>query len=366
MRKAIYAGSFDPITRGHLWMIEIGSKIFDELIIVVGNNPLKNGMFSFSERSHLVTGAVSHIKNVTVKQIGKEFVADFAKRNKVNFLIRGMRNENDYSQERDMKYLNAKFNNQLETIFLIPPKELSEISSSLVKSLIGLKEWEKRIPSFVNNEVANAIIFKYLNPIFEKSLKTLGVSDFSTSPVVLKDLIKRYKESHRYYHSISHILDCINELMENFSNLSERDLGIAVLVLLFHDAIYDTHANNNEEKSADLFKSFAGSLLDPDSVNLVYQIILATKNHSLSNVADTNLGQIILDIDLSILGKDIDTFNNYDENIRKEYSWVDESTYHTTRHKIMNNFLTRNKIFLSDKMNATYEHQAKINLQKYK
>ena len=155
MKTAIYAGSFDPITVGHLWVIHEASKIFDHVEVAVGHNPDKRYMFSLEDRAKLVFSAISEIgvKNASVVVMDSNvFLATHAKRQGINHIIRGIRNTADFEFEKTMRNFNSSMNKNLTTIFLIPPADIADISSSAVKSLVGPDGWESIVRELVPSE----------------------------------------------------------------------------------------------------------------------------------------------------------------------------------------------------------------------
>lgn len=153
-KKAIYAGSFDLLTLGHLWIIKEAASIFDQVIVTIGNNAQKNYMFSIDKRYEFLKETLSNFKNVQVAKFENELLVDFAKSVQANYLIRGIRNSNDFEYEKQVHYVNldASSDKSLSTIFLIPPPQYSYISSTLVKGLVGLKGWENIIEKYVPKE----------------------------------------------------------------------------------------------------------------------------------------------------------------------------------------------------------------------
>jgi len=165
--KAVYAGSFDPVTYGHLWVIEKSANMYDQVIIAIGNNPDKRYMFSIHERMTMLQDTTKHLDNVIVEAFSDEFLVNYAKRKQANFLIRGIRNNIDYEYERTMRYINSDLNPDITSIFLMPPRKYAEISSSLIKGLIQFNEWEtalkKYLPEASFNSLTNYIAHKNNN-----------------------------------------------------------------------------------------------------------------------------------------------------------------------------------------------------------
>src|SRR5262245_17033610 len=148
-RKCVYAGSFDPLTNGHLWTIREGSKLFDELVVAIGVHPAKRCAFTVEERLEMLKTSLSGIANATVCLFSANFLADYARQISAGYILRGIRGETDYEYERGMRYVNEDLNAELTTIFLIPPREIVEVSSSMVKGLIGPAGWEGGIAKYV-------------------------------------------------------------------------------------------------------------------------------------------------------------------------------------------------------------------------
>ncbi len=158
MTKCVYAGSFDPLTNGHVWMISQGAKLFDELVVAVGVNPEKKPMFSLGDRLEMLKEAVKTNKNVTVDSFEKQFLVNYAKSIGASYVLRGIRNSKDYEYEKGMHRINYALNSEVYTVFLIPPEELSEVSSSVVKGLIGPKGWEEAVKKYVPEAVYERLI----------------------------------------------------------------------------------------------------------------------------------------------------------------------------------------------------------------
>ncbi|OGN01125.1 MAG: pantetheine-phosphate adenylyltransferase [Candidatus Yanofskybacteria bacterium RIFCSPHIGHO2_02_FULL_41_29] len=161
MRTAVYAGSFDPLTKGYLWVIEYGSALFDRLIVCLGNNPEKRYTFSESERISMIESSCIHLSNVSVYPLGKDFLVNFSEKIGAKWLLRGIRNENDYKYEVDMRDENNAINPAINTTLVLPPLELRRVSSSFVKSLVGPTGWKEIVEKHLPPEVHKKFIGKY-------------------------------------------------------------------------------------------------------------------------------------------------------------------------------------------------------------
>ncbi|HEY1084497.1 MAG TPA: pantetheine-phosphate adenylyltransferase [Prosthecobacter sp.] len=137
MRRAIYPGSFDPITNGHLDVLQRAAGLFDELIVAVAQDNAKQSLFSVAERVELLEGATEHIPNLKVMPF-EGLLVDFARKQSAVALVRGLRAVSDFEFEFQLALMNRKLEPNLETLFLMPREELTYISSRLVKEIARL------------------------------------------------------------------------------------------------------------------------------------------------------------------------------------------------------------------------------------
>lgn len=137
MRRAIYPGSFDPITNGHLDVLQRAAGLFDELVVAVAQDNAKQSLFSLEERVALLTDATDHIPNLRVLPFSGLLV-DFARQQGAVALVRGLRAVSDFEFEFQLALMNRKLEPNLETLFLMPREELTYISSRLVKEIARL------------------------------------------------------------------------------------------------------------------------------------------------------------------------------------------------------------------------------------
>ena len=160
-RVALYAGSFDPVTLGHMYMIREGARLFDKLIVAIGINPGKRYTFSLEERLRLIQLVTRGIPNVHIDSFENRFLVDYAKDVGANYTLRGIRNAHDYEYERTMRQINADIEPEISTVFLMPPRELAELSSSFVKGLVGPKGWKKVVKEYVPPSVYKAFLRQF-------------------------------------------------------------------------------------------------------------------------------------------------------------------------------------------------------------
>ena len=137
-KKALYTGSFDPITYGHLDMIQRAAKMFDELVVGVIANPAKKPLFTVEEREKMIRDVVGDIPNVKVDHF-TGLLADYVNSEGFDIVVRGLRATTDFEYELQMAHMNARlFRDKVETIFLMTQPEYSFISSSMMKEVRSL------------------------------------------------------------------------------------------------------------------------------------------------------------------------------------------------------------------------------------
>lgn len=160
-RLAIYAGTFDPLTVGHLWMIQQGSQLFDKLIVAIGVNPDKRCMFTPQERLDMLVQATSELPNILTEMFTNQYLINYARGMQCKYVLRGIRNESDYTYERGMRNINGDLGSGITTVFLMPPRDIAEVSSSMVKGLIGPVGWEQIVEKYVPQVVLNKLKKKH-------------------------------------------------------------------------------------------------------------------------------------------------------------------------------------------------------------
>lgn len=157
MKRAIYPGSFDPVTNGHLDVVERARKLFDEVIVAVAHNDEKQPLFSLEERLNLLAQTVGKIDNVRIAQF-EGLLVEFALKEKASAVIRGLRAVSDFEFEFQMALMNRKLEGAVETIFLMPKEEFTYLSSRLVKEIARLGG---EVSKFVPGIVATALKKKF-------------------------------------------------------------------------------------------------------------------------------------------------------------------------------------------------------------
>jgi len=174
---------------------------------------------------------------------------------------------------------------------------------------------------------------------------------------VFEALVARYGEPHRAYHTLQHIGECFAQ------SDHVRDVhrpGEVWLALWFHDAIYNPRASDNEARSAQWARAvLVESGAPATTIEEVERLILATQHDATPQDHDA---QIVVDIDLSILGADADRFQEYEVQVRREYAWVDDDAFRHGRTKVLRSFLERPFIYSTADFRARFEARARSNL----
>ncbi|MCC6543432.1 MAG: pantetheine-phosphate adenylyltransferase [Nitrospirae bacterium] len=147
---AIYPGTFDPITNGHLDILQRSLRLFNHIILGIGPNPKKTALFSIDERIGMVGEAIKDLPNVTV-EVFDGLLVDFAKKRGASSIIRGLRAVSDFEYEFQMALMNRKLDDKIETVFLMPSEEYSYLTSTIIKVVSSLNgDISSLVPSHVN------------------------------------------------------------------------------------------------------------------------------------------------------------------------------------------------------------------------
>ena len=159
MRRAVYPGTFDPVTYGHLDVIKRGSKIFDELIVAVGHNPLKDPLFTINERMDMISKNTKNISNIKVDSF-EGMLTDYMKEMQTNVILRGIRTVSDFEYEFQRALTNRVLKTDIETVFVMTSQEYSFLNSSLIKEAVSLGG---DISKFVPSDVEKLLQQKFAN-----------------------------------------------------------------------------------------------------------------------------------------------------------------------------------------------------------
>jgi len=157
MRRAIYPGSFDPLTNGHLDVIERAAKLFDRVVVAIAINESKHPLFSLAERRELVSRSIAHLKNVQADTF-TSLLVDYVEQCSGQAIIRGLRAVSDFEFEFQLALMNRKLNERVETIFMVPKDTYTFLSSRIVKEIARLGG---DVGAFVPPHVKEALTKKF-------------------------------------------------------------------------------------------------------------------------------------------------------------------------------------------------------------
>lgn len=385
---AIYAGSFDPFTIGHLSILERALNIFSKVIVAIGTNPQKknSGLFSVFDRIHIIKASIpDHLTDRVEVRDFDVLLINFANKIKEEnpnsniTIIRGLRSFQDFESEIKLFEFNNKHG--FDTIPLFSQSAFNDVSSSTFKELWSFKEKELAY-GYVTSGAR-----KYIHHYSDHHCSDTGLichlyrGTNTTSAAILKnEIVKNLFGKDRFYHNWLHPI----ELWENFLKLDEEfkltkmfivDSRVVNLAILYHDVIYDTRATNgkNEEESFKFMenqlkytnlcysKDDHGRKLDCTGAQIKEAILGTTHKDIQFENPNTNL---MLDLDLLGFAKDYEEVIRAGDQIRKEYHWVDEKMFNMARAEIMKSFAGRKNLYRTPEIKAMFEAKAKENLNK--
>jgi len=179
-------------------------------------------------------------------------------------------------------------------------------------------------------------------------------------PDTLDSLLDAYRDPLRFYHTLQHLEECLNQL--DASALADETRGEVAIALWFHDSVYDSHASDNEARSAAwAIEALRQAGHGGPTAARVQELILATRHLTAPQPGPEAL---MVDIDLAILGAPATRFDEYDQQIRQEYAWVPATEYREGRHRVLAGFLERPRIYSTPSFLKRFESQARINLKR--
>jgi pantetheine-phosphate adenylyltransferase len=357
MKKiAVYAGTFDPPTLGHQWMIEQAAQLFDEVVVAIGVNPEKKTTFSIESRIAMLTGIAEAHPNVQVTSFENQYLMHYAVSIGARFVIRGIRNGGDYEYEKTLRNVNDDLDCNVATVFLMPPRAIAEVSSSVVKGLVGPVGWERVVARYVPQAVLRRLIG--LHHAMWCNLVAMGAR--GDQQQFWDEILTPYLDANRAYHNLYHITAML-EVFYQIQHLLQDPVAVEAAIW-GHDLDYDTRAHDNEESSGRRMRSLLVSLGLPDEFSAcVDDLIVATKHTQALQDLDASY---LVDLDLMILGKSEQEFDQYEQGIRREYAWVSEEQFRQARADILKSFLQRTPIYSTEYFRERYEQMARQNLQR--
>ena len=365
MKKIAFSGTLDPITHGHMWVIGEARALADEVVVLISENPVKAPQFGAVLRKEIVEKSVAAQgwSNVSVKLIRGDYTARAAKRMGIDFLIRGIRNTSDFDYENLIQQANVDVLQGAKTLFVMPPRDLGSVSSSFVRGLQGPVGWHWTTASFMPAPAYQAWILEWLRQDWD-SLFPDGVS---SSAHWFEHLTGSggYGAPQRHYHNLDHLVHGLTEIRvwAANTNAAQADVHELKKAFWFHDAVYGPKAGaSNEELSALLWED---SQLDfEDEVAGPAELIRCTE-HTMRAFATHRLSEVMLAVDLAILGQSPEVYDAYARAVRLEYSSVDDQTFVLGRLHVLSHFhsmAAADALYADRYFSSLYNEQARDNL----
>jgi pantetheine-phosphate adenylyltransferase len=370
MKKIAFSGTLDPITNGHMWVIEEARSLADEVTVFLSENPAKRPQFPAEKRKQIIelSAAERGWENVRVVIVKGDYTARAAKRHGIDYLIRGIRNNADFDYENLIQQTNVDVLHGAKTIFVMPPRDLGSVSSSFVGGLQGPVGWNWNVRKFMPGPAHRAWIMDWLRKEWEL---LWGYAGATRDAVERADLwFERltgsagYGGPQRHYHNLDHLVHGLTEIRVWGLNTNALPEAIATLkkAFWFHDVVHGGNGGGNdnrdgnsdgdadagqgrnhrrdhdavayqsdEEQSAALWLE---SQLDLAAAEDVAMLIRAT-DHLQVNAIEHPLKAAMISIDLAILGQDEDVYDAYAEAIRNEYRQVQDQVYRSKRIEVL-------------------------------
>lgn len=364
MKKIAFAGSFDPITNGHLWVIEEALQIAEEVVVFIASNSQKVSYFSIEEKKSMIRASLEERgigSRVTIVVLKNEYAAYSALQAGCDYSIRGIRSAADFDYESLIQQTNRDILMGTKTLFVMPPRDLESVSSSFIKSLIGPPGWHWHIKELVSQPVYLALMKKYVTRMVCNYMGLLISEDEKKKFV---DQLFTHYGDNRFYHNIEHIVHTFQELEWAIANHNIPDsiYQDVALALAGHDIVMGAKDSqfSDEELSAQWMEQWLEShgLVRPD----IGPMILSTQHLSGKYTLTTEKEKLINSIDLAILAQNDKVYNWYTIGVRQEYSFVSDNDFNIGRLSALETLL--NKTLFPSAYLAHYEIKAKNNIKK--
>lgn len=368
MKKIAFAGTFDPLTNGHIGVIKEGLDIAEEVVVMIADNPNKKTLFNEKERKEMIEQSlkdegINHCVKVVV--IKNEYIAQSALQHGCSYLIRGIRKASEFDYEQQIQDTNAEVLMGAKTIFVMPSTKLKSVSSSYIKSLIGPVGWHWMIKEFIPKAVYEVWIKRYIKTTVERYL-TSEIWTKENIDTYLHAVFTAYLGEHRYYHNLEHITHGLQELewATTNHNFSTALVEKIVVSLLAHDIIYNSNnkESSDEEQSAIWFEEFARKIgMESEEATIIADMVRTTAYLSNPKIVDKEAEAILCSIDLAILAQGKNVYQWYTKMVRKEYAHVNEKAFVNGRIQALEKIVSRDKLYMSPYF-SHYEVKAKNNL----
>lgn len=395
-QAAVYVGSFDPMTLGHVDVVKSAAKMpYSKLYVAIGVNPKKQPLFTTEERLAMIEREMDRDVRPHLAP-GQEIIVtsyegltvDFMKSVGSSFCVRGLRGIKDLEEEGDLAAVNKGLyadgldepdtGDFSQAYFATSNPELRHVSSSFARALCASKK-DISLLRYVSADVAAKMIAKrqeqelklksgkiYRIPTPEeldrlKSLwKEFAPDCNGSGDRIYAGLLEKYSEPHRAYHNAGHLV----ELFEYFEEYRDqfKNPQAVVLALFFHDDVYNIPGPDNEKQSAEYARQALTELgVDPQVVARVADLIEMTKTHQPPE-GDRDAA-LMLDMDMAILGAPAEKYKKYSEAIEAEYtSHFSAKKYHEGRLGFLESFRQKGRLFMTDAFEDRFGKQVCWNI----
>lgn len=345
MKKIGFSGTLDPITNGHMWVINEARCMASEVVVFLSENTAKKPKFTAEERKSIIdlSCAEQGWNNVQVVIVRGDYTARAARKHGAEYLIRGIRTTADFDYENLIQQTNVDVLQGAKTIFVMPPRDLGSVSSSFVKALEGPIGWNWIMKKFVPGPAYHAWVLGWLRNEWQQLWHYAEADetaiDNADAWFARLTGATAYGGTARHYHNLDHLVHGLSEIRAWAANTrpAAEDVETIKQAFWFHDAVYghDAHARgdavapagvSNEEASAQLW---LGSHLGQEMADAA-ALIRAT-DHFQEAAIEHRLKDVLLCVDLAILGQDDEVYRNYAHAIRQEYLHLADDDYRRQR-----------------------------------
>lgn len=378
--KLGFAGTFDPFTNGHIWVVEEALEMAKHVVIMLPDNPSKKPNVPVLLRKQIIQDVASERgwTNVSVEIVESDYTARSAAKMGITRLIRGIRSGTEFEYESQLHRANVDVIDGVKTIFVIPPPELASLSSSYVKSFMANspKGWhwiiKRMVPEAAYNQLRQQWLHNQWKQLWDYDTKD-GIHQVPYE-INFKTLISTdyYMAPCREYHNLDHIVHGLSELdawylLETRKLTTEHDLKVLKKAFWFHDAIYTGRSGelSDEESSAQLWERLS---ISRDDRREVANLIRCTDHLQSHNILHT-LKDVLIGADLAILGSPFtgkhQTYVNYVKQIRAEYSHYSDVDYYKGRNLVLQKLLDKaraNELFKDPYFSLLYNDNAIFNM----
>jgi pantetheine-phosphate adenylyltransferase len=382
----VYAGTFDPFTKGHLDVAVQAGRMFGRVIIAIGVNPSKTCMFTPEERKLLIERELTGVPGNFEVETFRGLLAHYAQTKQATALIRGVRNITDFASEIQLASVNREQSGrtELSTLFCPPRREFEFVSSSAAKELLRndgdvmnyvsphvevamrMKKRGDNVMSFLSQGDSVALPIDVAREIvlgrWMRLARSLGMAE-SYAVGVGNSILAAYQEPHRHYHNLEHIAEGLLA-MDGFAK-HIQDKNAFALGWMFHDVVYDpasTVKGENERNSVAALEGFLRDASIPwDLVQRARRLIELTIDHETSQ--GDNDGGYFIDNDLWILGAPQKRYLRYSEQVRAEYSAYDDVTWAARRIKFLESMAVKPRVFSTERFQYLFGDQIASNSQ---